>query len=620
MIKALYDYSADNPDCLSFSEGDFLHVTGREFDTEWYEACNPLLGTRGLVPVTYFDQIGRKVRDSRDSDGAARGSGNHDSGYSEQRVTSGDSPATTPSTSNPGSPPQQQPYHQQNRMSRAGSKSAAPVYGVVAYDFKAERPDELDAKEGEAIIVIAQSNPEWFVAKPITRLGGPGLIPVSFIEIKDMQTGQTVSDTAAAVAKAGIPKVEEWKKMAADYKNTSIPLGQIGPTVPAGQVDSLQQGMDRMSIGGQQNGHGHVRSQSTFSQGQSHYGLPPLCASVPRYLYADDKFHFVVEVTLSDNTHWDLTRIYEDFYELQINLIKAFPDEAGATGAPRTLPLMPGPVQFVTDRITEGRRENLDEYLYKLLNLGAHIVNSALVRGFFSPRNNDYECDSMQISEDHSYSAYAPGGPHHNPAGDRYSSASHASMATTSPPTGGPSSHMSNPSSSYAPAHQRGQSSLSNGSGSRAPTAQSHYRTPSDVTYADRSLAPAMTRNTTQTSTVSSSGASTLTAAGANSNAGSALKVKVWFDRDTCVVLRLPPRGSFSFADLHRKIMERRRLEYNRADVGAELMAEEEEGLWIEYRDEISGEYFKLDDDASLGDAVSRCEKLTLVVRDPATQ
>jgi bud emergence protein 1 len=31
----------------------------------------------------------------------------------------------------------------------------------VSYDFQAERPDELDAKKGEAIVVIAQSNHEW---------------------------------------------------------------------------------------------------------------------------------------------------------------------------------------------------------------------------------------------------------------------------------------------------------------------------------------------------------------------------------------------------------------------------------------------------------------------------
>ena len=66
-------------------------------------------------------------------------------------------------------------------MSSVGKGSGAMVYGVVQYDFNAERPDELEAKAGEAIVVIAQSNPEWFVAKPIGRLGGPGLIPVSFI-------------------------------------------------------------------------------------------------------------------------------------------------------------------------------------------------------------------------------------------------------------------------------------------------------------------------------------------------------------------------------------------------------------------------------------------------------
>lgn len=125
-----------------------------------------------------------------------------------------------------------------------GKGQGAMVYGIVMYDFKAERPDELDAKEGEAILVIAQSNPEWFVAKPITRLGGPGLIPVSFIEIRDLTTGQAVPDATEAVQRAGVPKVEEWKKMAADYKNGSISLGKLGDS----GVGGMQQGMERMSL------------------------------------------------------------------------------------------------------------------------------------------------------------------------------------------------------------------------------------------------------------------------------------------------------------------------------------------------------------------------------------
>lgn len=40
------------------------------------------------------------------------------------------------------------------------------MYAIVQYDFQAERPDELDAKKGEPIVVIAQSNHEWCAVFP----------------------------------------------------------------------------------------------------------------------------------------------------------------------------------------------------------------------------------------------------------------------------------------------------------------------------------------------------------------------------------------------------------------------------------------------------------------------
>jgi bud emergence protein 1 len=42
-----------------------------------------------------------------------------------------------------------------------GGKKHQPLYAIVQYDFHAERPDELEAKAGEPIVVIAQSNHEW---------------------------------------------------------------------------------------------------------------------------------------------------------------------------------------------------------------------------------------------------------------------------------------------------------------------------------------------------------------------------------------------------------------------------------------------------------------------------
>ena len=210
-------------------------MISREDDPAWYEACNPLIpSARGLVPVAFFEVISKTERQSTGPavSGAIHTLPQHDSGYSEKGAHSRqDSNATA-----------------KLRMSSIGKSSGAMVYGVVQYDFNAERPDELEAKAGEPIVVTAQSTPEWFVAKPIGRLGGPGLIPVSFVEIRDMQTGQAVPDAQEAVARAGVPKVEEWKKMTKYYRDNSIPLGKI------------ETGNGRMSLSNAagQNVNGHV--------------------------------------------------------------------------------------------------------------------------------------------------------------------------------------------------------------------------------------------------------------------------------------------------------------------------------------------------------------------------
>ena len=635
VIKALYDYTAPaEPNIyLSFSAGDFLHVISRENDADWYEACNPLKNERGLVPVKYFDEVGKTVRDSGDS--SSSGVPTHDSGYAEARTGSMRSMGRTSAavnggghdmsgvTSAPISAPTSAPVPG-HRPSKSIGRSMGGVYGIVSYDFQAERPDELDAKEGEPIIVIAQSNPEWFVAKPITRLGGPGLIPVSFIEIRDMSTGKAVDDTAAAIAAAGIPKVEEWKKMAAEYKNTSIPLG----TVSAGSMQEAQQGMDRMSVNGgpQQNGgYGHQRQLSntsgyTYQQQQQQNLFAPERASVPRYIFADEKFHFIVECRLSNGSHWDLSRIYEDFYELQINLINAFPEEAGQVqGRQRVLPYMPGPVKFVTDNISEGRRANLDEYLRDLLRLKQEITCSSLVRNFFAPRQGDYEVDPSAVDlEEHAR-------PHENHQ-QRYSNASQQSYNTQSngypaqQRQPGPQQHQYNPSQTsnggYG-GHQRQQSYASQ----QQQQPSGHYRSPSDYSqrppqqYNPSTSQPHLqpTNPNASTTSIPSSHSNTHSNPASQNQSTAPVKVKAWFDRDTCVVLRMPPRGQFSFEQLYQKIAERRKLEFTTGAVEGE--GDGEGALDIEYRDERDGEYYRLEGDDDLDIAVERNEKLTLAVR-----
>ncbi|EGP88082.1 unnamed protein product [Zymoseptoria tritici ST99CH_1A5] len=550
VIKAIYDYNApaDSDMYLSFSAGDFLHVLSRENDADWYEACNPLRNARGLVPVKYFEIVGKTVRDSGDS-AQSISSTTHDSGYAEGSTP----PAPRMSTVPP------MPGHRPTK-SYSGSKAPGGVYGVVSYDFHAERPDELDAKEGEAIIVIAQSNPEWFVAKPITRLGGPGLIPVSFIEIRDMTTGKAVEDPVAAVSAAGIPKVEEWKKMAAEYKNNSVPLGTVSIS------GNLEQGMGRMSVNGQ-SAYGQQRHSRQTSMSQQNV-FAAVRASVPRFIFSDDKFHFIVECRLSNGSHWDLSRIYEDFYELQINLINAFPEEARtAPNKPRILPYMPGPVKFVTDSISEGRRANLDEYLRDLLKLAPHITNSSLVRNFFAPREGDYEIDPNAVDlNEHA----RPSDPR-----ARYSQSSQISHQTTAP---------------VRPSHQYSASQSTTLNSATGPYAHR----PSQSSQANGSF-------TSSQQTLPAPG-------GGTSTPNAPVKVKAWFDRDTCVVIRMAPRGQFTYDELHKKIVERRKLEYKGQD-------QDDEDLDIEYRDEKDGEYYRLEGDEDLDIAVERNEKLTLAVR-----
>lgn len=588
MIKALYDYKTSNPDpnsnfgYLSFSAGDFLHVVGRENDTDWYEACNPLHGTRGLVPVSYFEGVGKTVRDSSSS--APRASTPqqpHDSGYQER--------VATPSNPN-------EIMANQLRLSRSG-KNGAMVYGIVIYDFKAERPDELEAKEGEAIIVIAQSNPEWFVAKPITRLGGPGLIPVSFIEIRDMTTGQAVTDAQAAVTAAGVPKVEEWKKMAADYKNGSIPLGKLEQN----SQQSLQQGMERMSV--RSNGHGkagsvgsaclqlavpanmeqisHSRNTSIAQQPpRNNYRtsanlLAPVKANVPRYCFADDIFWFIIECQMEDGRHWELQRLYQDFYDLQIQLIATYPVEAGTSGAgERTLPFMPGPVTYVTDNISNGRRANLDEYIKNLLNLGIHITHGPLVKGFFAPRQGDYEIDPDIIAQEDSYRLSQQSAKSSDPSNSTSRQSSADQLQATTPVT--PYS-----TASQYPSHQRGQSSVSQ--------AYSSSLNPPPMTHAHSSASTATSATNPNTNT--------------GTGGLSALKIKVWFEEDNCVVIRMPT--SLRFEDLYKKLKERRMLE---------RPGELEEKLNVEYRDEIEGRFYPIENDEDLQIAVERNPKLTLSV------
>ncbi|GAA5948199.1 hypothetical protein JCM3765_001309 [Sporobolomyces pararoseus] len=454
VIRATASYKATTPQELNFEEGDFFHVVSDEGGEDWFDAANPMTGARGLVPADHFQVLGRNVRENplqgqamkksstgASSSGSGSGAGNGHSSWKSGGggTQSSNSPygnGTTVSSS-----PAPSPTVVGGRPVSSSSPRHQPLYGVVQYDFVAERADELDAKRGEPIIVIAQSNHEWFVAKPIGRLGGPGLIPVAFVEIQDMSTGKPVENVAELIKSAVVPKVEEWKKMTADYKSASIPLGRFDfasePTAPPNQqpqphhdthnsnsypsqqsptYDSPNQNYQSQpqQQEGEDQSASYVDHRYSYSRERHQYGLVT-SASVESFHQEEGSFWFHLRAFFSTGASLVLYRLYQDFYEFQIALMDEFPIEAGRVPGEdgrlveRILPMMPGPTEYEDEVVCAQRVHDLSIYLADLCALPQHIRGSGLFYEFLIPRAGDVEVSVGQPGSGGEESSPMPG-------------------------------------------------------------------------------------------------------------------------------------------------------------------------------------------------------------------
>ncbi|PPR02428.1 hypothetical protein CVT24_001976 [Panaeolus cyanescens] len=366
VIRALSSYKSQAPQELSFTKGDFFYVLKDiEVAGDWYEAHNPVTGARGLVPRSMFEEFGKNATSNRASQPASRAQS---------------------SLASPVSPTQ----------SQGSAPKPAAFYAIVLHDFMAERPDELDAKRGDAIAIVAQSNREWFVAKPIGRLGRPGLIPVSFVEIHDPATGKPIPDIEGLMDRGELPKVEEWKRTMINYKQNSIPLGIIDPPTATNATPTPTQ---------------PIPPPQETAEPPSPDPLPEgilLSADVVSFHYEMNEYWFRINATfqpygrpgssLPPSKQLILFRVYNDFYDFQVALLETFPREAGRQPPePRTLPYMPGPAQNVDHALTATRRSELDEYIRSLCALshtgGRYILEHVIVRKFLALKPGDVEND-----------------------------------------------------------------------------------------------------------------------------------------------------------------------------------------------------------------------------------
>ena len=259
----------------------------------------------------------------------------------------------------------------------------------------------------------------------------------------------------------------------------------------------------------------------------------------------------MIEAELEDGRTWELSRYYEDFYDFQIALLTEFPVEAGTTGEKqRTLPYMPGPVNYVTDAITEGRRHNLDAYVKNLLAQPPYIARCSLVKQFFAPREGDYEIDP-------------------NTFGDEYRLSGGSQRSSTDSPADGASRQSSR------------QNLNGNGySGLSAPNRQIGTQ-------------PQMTR---QPSSLSQPSQTSLSPG--IQQAGAQMKVKLSYNGDI-IAIKVP--SDIAFRGLYDRILERLRIPQGDA-------------VRLFYKDEGSGEKPQLMNDTQLDTALERNEKLLIYV------
>jgi bud emergence protein 1 len=279
----------------------------------------------------------------------------------------------------------------------------------------------------------------------------------------------------------------------------------------------------------------------------------PVSARIPRYCFAEEKYWFVIEAVLEDGRHWELSRYYEDFYDFQIALLTEFPAEAGNTGTQkRTLPYMPGPVNYVTDAITEGRLHNLDAYVKNLLAQPPYISRCTLVKQFFAPREGDYEIDP-------------------NSAGDEYRLSGGSQPSSTDSPADGAS-------------RQSSRNNL-NGNGYAGLSA-------APARSAGGSAQPGMTRQHSEY--FSQSHISLSTGVGQ----GAAMKVKLFYNEDL-IAIRVPT--DIQFQQLYEKIRDR-------------LKISPSDQIQLFYKDEPTGDKPGLMSNNDLYYALQRNEKLLIYV------
>ncbi|WFD31866.1 bud emergence protein 1 [Malassezia sp. CBS 17886] len=423
VVRAIADYTSQSPCELNFHKGDFFHVisdNGQTRQPGWIEACNPITNARGLVPASHFDILARNSPPSAFSLAAMN-----------ELSPSGN---TTPEGN-------------RKSASAVSPTSAGLLFTILAhakYNFVAERPQELDAKEGDNIIVVARANIEWVVAKHVGRLGAPGLIPIAFVAFYDASSGAPLLLSQEDSVLEQLPTLAEWEANNVRYRQNAIPLGRIdgnaspitapavsqlrrsagGNARPWNRVSGARRSVEQndyfsdllhndspRSSGARtsQPGTPSTQDMAGTRPTQSMHLLPPgkmMTASVDTFHYEPNEYWFHLRVSYvtaltssalpavyQGHEHRDMAlyRLYADFQTFHASLVHEFPsgNPASSSSTSPGFPTLPQAPQSLDENTVVPLSRALSEYMEQICSLSDPIPRSYVVRSFLELRPGD---------------------------------------------------------------------------------------------------------------------------------------------------------------------------------------------------------------------------------------
>lgn len=163
LATCTFDFDPESPDELELRIGDSIEVT-ECVDGEWFRGRLRLPDgavEQGLFPSAF---VKRDVP-------------------VPQLVAAASVPAPAPAPSLFAAPPPPPPPPAPVQAAVSAPPQGEPILAVALFDFEAEEEGELSLAKGEKLVILDQSDPDWWLGKRVSD-GARGLFPFNYADIQ----------------------------------------------------------------------------------------------------------------------------------------------------------------------------------------------------------------------------------------------------------------------------------------------------------------------------------------------------------------------------------------------------------------------------------------------------